>query len=69
VSEHEHHFIVSTQEWMHQGRSFTLRYCETCGLTHRLVWYTQPSKWQWERVPEQEQEYFIEKKEERASND
>jgi hypothetical protein len=58
VSEHEHHFIVVTQDWTHQERSFTLRYCEICGLTHRLVWYMCPSKWVWELIPEQEQDYF-----------
>jgi len=58
-SQCEHLFIVLTQEWEYVNRAFTLRVCQRCGLTHRLVWYENPySSWVWERIPETEQRAF-----------
>ncbi len=64
MTECEHHFIITTERWEYQQREFTVRYCDRCGLTHRLVWYTRPSKWVLEYVPEETQEYYRAKEEE-----
>ncbi len=55
-----HEFTIVIGRWEHQSRDFTLRLCQKCGLTHRLVWYTRPPKWVWELVPEETQPYFRE---------
>lgn len=51
-----HHFCIVTPDWSEVSRAVTLRLCEVCGLTHRLVWFVRPrDRWVWERIPEVEQ--------------